>query len=382
MKKIKMLLDNGFDPDLRVYKEAQFIIQQGYDVEILCLDRKNKYIDKQKECYDKIQINRFFVRNEKTTKSIENNAIIAKLKYFIYIFWFFKYIRMIKKYLKDEEYEILHCHDLAMALCGVLFFRKKKIVFDMHEYYSNKKSKVQNWFIKRIVKYVQKKATWIIHVNEFQIKELKEKEKSKLIFLPNYPLKNKFLNYTRVQSNDLRISYTGYVRHYIPLLNLMKAVDKLEGVKVYINGSGDVYSQLLEQAKNLKNTILTGKYESEDVVKFYENTDLVYIVYNQGNKNDETAFPTKFFEAIITEIPMIVSKNSAMEKFVEEYDIGFVVDGTNPENISNLIVEIKKSPKLLENKKKNLREISNQYSWEDVVQNLQKIYVRGNNEKR
>lgn len=373
MKNIKMLLDNGFDPDLRVYKEAKYISSQGYNVEILCLDRKNTYIDKPKEDFDGIQITRFYPRTKKITEIINKNRIIEKIKYIIYMFWFFKYIHYIREYLKDKDYEILHCHDLSMALCGTIFFRKKKIVFDMHEYYANKKNKMYNWFINKAVKYVQKRATWIINVNEFQIKDLKQKDK--LVFLPNYPLKGKLEGIKHTNSKELRISYIGYVRHYTTLYNLMKATDELSNVKVIINGSGDAYNSLLEKAKMLKNTILTGPYNYNDIDKLYANTDLVYIVYNQGNKNDETALPTKLFEAIITETPMIVSKNSAMGEFVKKHDIGFVVDGTDKDSIKEIIKQIQENTELLEKKKENLEKMSNQYSWEDIVKNLRKIYI-------
>ena len=40
--KVIMILTNSFDPDLRVYKEAQYIASKGYEVEILCCDREGK----------------------------------------------------------------------------------------------------------------------------------------------------------------------------------------------------------------------------------------------------------------------------------------------------------------------------------------------------
>lgn len=369
---IVMLLDNAFEPDIRVYKEARYLVNKGYRVEIICLDKKNKYKDKATEKYDGINIRRFFCRTEKMTELIEKYNIISKLKSVIYFWWLLKFIAKIKKYLENRDFEILHCHDLIMTFIGVLFFKDKKIVFDMHEYYLNKKSKFQNWFIKKIVKYIQKKAMKIIYVNEFQIKDVKYKEK--LIYLPNYPEKNKFLKFSHIESLYLRISYTGYVRHYIPLLNLMKAVDKLKDVKLTINGSGDAYEPLMEQSKKLKNTTLTGPYKHDDIAKFYENTDLIYIVYNKGNKNDETAFPTKFFEAIITETPMLVLKDSAMGKFVEENNIGFTVDGTDSVSIEKVIKQIKDNPDLLEEKRKNINKIASEYSWEEVVNNLKEIY--------
>lgn len=372
MKKIKMLLDNGFDPDLRVYKEAKFLTEIGNEVEIVCLDRKNTYFNKPTEVYDGIKITRIFTRSEKTTKLIEKNFIIRKLKYFIYMHWLFKFAREAKKYLKNEDFEILHCHDLPMALCGVRYFKNKKVIFDMHEYYANKKSKLLNCLIDKVVKYVQKRATWIVHVNDFQVMNIKNREK--LVYIPNYPEKAKFENFKRIESNDLRISYTGYVRHYGPLYSLMKAVSELENVKVSINGSGDAYEQLLQASKEMKNVVLTGKYSHEDIAKFYENSDLVYIVYNAKNKNDEMAFPTKFFEAIITCTPMVVSENTAMGDFVVSNNIGFVVDGTDYNSIKKVLKEIKENPMLLKEKYENLIKISNKYSWEEIVLNLEKVY--------
>ena len=278
MKNVKMWLNNAFKPDLRVYKEALFLKEQGYDVEIICMDRKNEFIDKPQEMYNGIKITRLFPRTQKTSELIEKNALIRKLKGLIYVHWLMKFIRQTKKYLKNQEFEILHCHDFELAFCGVVFFRKKKIVFDMHEYYCNRKSKIKNYIIDKVVKFTQKRASWIIHVNDFQVEKIKQREK--LVFVPNYPEKKKFENFSRIESNKLRISYTGYVRHYIPLLNLMKAANELENIEVAINGSGDAYDKLAQENSKLKNTILTGAYSHEDIAKFYSNSDVVYIVYN------------------------------------------------------------------------------------------------------
>ncbi len=376
-KKIIMLLNNGFAPDLRVYKEAKFLKEQGNNVEIICMDRKNEYKDKPKEIFDGINITRFYPRTDKTTRLIDKYTIIKKLKYFIYFFWLLKFIREVKKYLKsNNEYEILHCHDLEMALCGVLFFRNKKVVFDMHEYYSNKKNKILNFFISKIVKYVQKRCKWIVHVNDFQVKDVRQREK--LVYVPNYPEKRKFTDFKHKDSEKLRISYTGYVRHYIPLINLMKAVDKLNNVYVTINGEGGAYQRLKDDSRELKNSELTGKYDHNDIAKFYENSDLLYCVYNQQNKNDETAIPTKFYEALLTKIPLIVSKNSAMGDFVKKYNIGFEVDGTDYMDIKNVVDEILNNPNLLKEKAENIKNSNfEEFTWEKISLNLNKIYCEG-----
>ena len=369
---IVMLLDNAFKPDLRVLREAKYINNKGFNVEIICLDRKNEFLNKPNEIYDGIKITRFIARTDKETKLINDNIIANKMKYFIYFIWFIKFIKQVKKYLKNKDFEILHCHDLRMGFCACLVFKNKKIVFDMHEFYSNKKNKILNFFINKIVKYTQKKATWIVHVNDFQVKNVKQKEK--LVYVPNYPEKYKFANLQHIPSDKIRISYTGYVRHYVPLLNLMKATNELEGVETIINGEGDSYIRLLEQSKTMKNITFTGAYNHNNISKFYENSDIVYIVYNKGNKNDETAIPTKLYEAIIAKIPIIVGENTAMADFVNKYDIGFTVDGTDYISIKKILLSIIKNPQILREKATNINKISNDFTWDEISKNLDRIY--------
>lgn len=373
-KNVVMLLDNCFDPDVRVYKEAKYLVDSGINVEIICLDKKNKYKDKPIENFEGINIKRIFCRTEKTTKIIENNKIISKCKHIIYLWWLLKFIYKAKKYLKKRDFEILHCHDLVMAFIGCAFFNNKKIVFDMHEYYSNRENKVLNYFISKIVKYVQNRATWIIHVNNFQLNDMENKNKEKLVFIPNYPEASQFKDYNHIYSDYIRINYTGYVRHYIPLLNLMKAVNDIEGIKVYINGSGECYDSLKKIEATMKNTTLTGEYKHADILKFYENSDITYVVYNKENKNDETALPTKFYESIILCMPVIVSKDTLMANFVEKNNIGFIVDGTSYMDIKKVLLEILNDRESLIQKSNNMKKISQNYIWENIVRNLNRIY--------
>ena len=39
-KQITMFLTNGFNPDVRVYKEALYLVEHGFSVKILCWDRE------------------------------------------------------------------------------------------------------------------------------------------------------------------------------------------------------------------------------------------------------------------------------------------------------------------------------------------------------
>lgn len=364
--KVIMILTNGFAPDLRVYKEAQYIVSKGYEVEILCWDRERVYKDRPIEQFENIKVRRFFV----------DSKYGSGLKQ---IFKLLKFKKECKKYLKEEEekvnYDYIHCHDLDGMLVGYLIHKKNdKLVFDMHEFYNSGSYAKIFFIVKRLLNFLQNKSYKIIHVNDKQIEKISEKNKSKLIYLPNYPEESKFQKVEHIEDKSLRIMYAGYVRHLIPMSNLIKAGKNLEEVKISIHGSGEIVEELEKLSVGCKNIELTGAYTHDQISSFYANADVVYIVYNKGNPNDETALPTKFFESIISGVPVIVSKDSLLEKTVKKYDIGFSVDGTNEQDVEKLIRKLQSNRDVLEQKRKNIQKIKNKFIWEDVVKNLDEVY--------
>ena len=359
-----MILTNGFDPDLRVYKEAKYITSKGYELEILCWDRESKYKNKPIEILGNIKIVRFF------NESKYRNGIKQ-------IFKLLKFKKACKKYIKKEkiQYEFLHCHDLDGMLVGCLINKKNdKIVFDMHEFYNSGSYAKIYFIVKQMLKYMHNKSYKIIYINDKQIEKISKKNKEKLVYLPNYPEESKFEKIEHIPDNHLRIMYAGYVRHLIPMTNLIEAGKKLSHIKISIHGSGNIVENLKKMAEGHKNIEFTGAFTHDKISEFYANADLVYIVYNKGNQNDETALPTKFFEAIISGVPVIVSKNSFMEKTVKKFDIGYSVDGTSIESVTQLLLEIENNRDILEQKRRNIEKIKNKFLWEDVVKNLDEIY--------
>ena len=357
-----MLLTNGFSPDLRVFKEAKYLTEKGNHVEILCWDRENRYIDKPIEQLGKIKIVRFFAQS-KYGSGVKQ------------IFKLLKFKKACKRYLKNVDYEYIHCHDLDGMLVGYLVHKHgDKLIFDMHEYYNSGSYAKVYFIVKRLLKFLQNKSYKILYVNEKQLENIVEKNKSKLVYLPNYPEFSKFQKVAHKPDNYLRVTYAGYVRHLVSMTNLILAGKKQSNVKISIHGSGDILEQLKKIAKDANNVELTGDYTHDQIVDFYSNADIVYIVYSKGNTNDENALPTKFFESIISGLPVIVSKDSLLEKTVKKYDIGFSVDGTNLEEVEKLLTVLQNNREILEQKRKNVEKIKSKFIWEDVVKNLDTVY--------
>ncbi len=354
-KNVYMILTNSFNPDVRVYKEAKYLVEQGFNVTILCWDRKCEFLNQDTDSLDGIRIKRF---------SIPANPGTGMKQLLPY----FKFMKEVKKYLKDKEYTYLHCHDFDGILIGMFTKNKKmkKIIFDMHEIYDNY-AYARNIFFQTFYSHILKKANSIIYVNEKQVDKIKNKEK--LIFLPNYPERNMYLPIEKKDEQKLKINYIGSVRDYEALKTLSEIED--DNFEIGIYGTGVCYNRLQEECKG-KNVKIYGKYNGiSESGEIYRNTDILYCVYNPNVENWKNSYPVKLFEAIVTLTPVIVSTNTITEKFVKEYGIGEAVEYANQESLYNAITKISKNYSIYV---KNLEKISEEYKWETVVKHLDKIY--------
>ncbi len=363
MKKIIMIVTNRYDPDVRVHKEAKYYLSKnGCEVEILCWDRENDYLNRESEIIDGIKIKRFFPYSKYGTG-------IKQLISFI------KFIKEIKNYLKDKDYDYLHCHDLDGIIAG--YFVKKdtsKIIFDMHEFYEiNTRNRILKYVMRILVNYFQDKSDFILYVNKAQKNTISERNIKKLIYIPNYPELSNYVDVCKTESDKLRVSYIGAVRQYNELKNLMDACKDFKDVLVSIHGSG-VHSQKLKSIeKQYNNVRVTGRYHFSELSRLYSECDVLYAVYPMDIDQNRIAEPVKFFEAIITKTPIIVDKRMEISKFIINNGLGFTVDSSNIEDIKNLIETLLKNRNTLKEKINNFNKLQNLYIWEEVVKRLDKI---------
>ncbi len=356
-KKIYMILTNGFDPDVRVYKEAKYLVSIGFDVCVLCWDRKCEFKDKLEENIDGITIKRFPILSQPGTGMKQ-------------ILPYIKFIQSVRDYLKDEEYYYLHCHDFDGMMVGMFTKkrRQKKVIFDMHEIYTNY-AYAKNVLFHHVFRFILKKVNYIIYVNDEQIKDIFTKEK--LVFLPNYPEAQKYMPIEKNTSSQVRINYIGALRDDDSLKCLAGIADQREKYKIGLYGMGTSYEKLCAEFKNSA-VYLHGKYNGmKESGEIYRNTDILYCVYNPEVANWKNAYPVKLFEAIVTLTPILVSKNTTAGNFVTEYGIGEEIEYNQQESLLEAIEKICKNyPAYIE----NLKKISKQYRWENVTKNLDKIY--------
>lgn len=363
-KKVLMIVSNGFDPDPRVYKEGKALRDNGYDVEILCWDRENDYLDNETEVLEGIKIKRLYPYARYSTG-------IKQIKAYI------KFLLETKKYIKDKEYDVIHAHDFECAIIGSLFKGEKKFIWDMHEFYDGfNHSKIRGFIYEVIAKICFKKSDGIIFVVPEQENRYKEKIpwNTKIEVVMNYPEAEAFHGLRNVPRNKLRISFIGNVRDFKLLKNLMDVGEKFPNVLININGYGSAYDELKRIESKYKNTVITGRYSYEEIRKYYENTDIVFAVYNSDLPNTIYSFPVKGAEAIICCKPIISNSSTIFGDYVRDMDIGFPISDKSEDELYYVIKSIVEDKSILENKVKNLERIKSEFLWSNEASKLIQLY--------
>lgn len=362
-EKVYMILTNGFDPDVRVYKEAKYLASIGYLVEILCWDRKCEYLDKQEEEKDGFIVKRFPIESVPGTGMKQ-------------LFKFIKFSIQVKKYLKNKTYKYIHCHDFDGILIGlyVKILKRKNIIFDMHEIYEDMSYSKMKIF-RPLFNYSIKKSKYIIYVNNQQLINIKPKilNQNKTVFLPNYPEEGAYKPIQKNNSEQIRINYIGAIRDYTALKTLIDVGNNNLNFQIGLYGNG-VKQKKLSMLNHEKNVIFYGKYDGiKEISEIYRNTDILYCVYDPKDYNWRTSFPVKFYESIITTTPVIVAKDTEIEKFVKTNNNGESVEYGNVQELEEAIIKIVDK---YNEYKKNIQIIKNMYTWEDVKKNLNIIYKK------
>lgn len=361
---ITMLLTNAFNLDVRVYKEAVYLISQGWAVTILCWDKDPSLACPEQENLDGIEVVRFQIPSVAGSGKKQIPA-------------FLRYICSCRKYLKSHPCDYLHCHDLDGALTGYLSRKRRTpMVLDFHEFYE-KGRPAKRKFMRKLTLFLAQRAAAVIFVGKYGDHPAYAAIRDKLHQLRNYPDTDMVEARPKSESDLFRVGYHGAVRSQIPEFTaLFEAVRNLPDVRVDINGGGIDLPALKELEKQYENVYVHGPYNgATESSRLYEQTDALFCGYNPANPNYQgDTEVVKFYEAIHTGTPMIMTKNLGMGKKVTEFGFGIACSTRDSEEIREAILKLKNDRAFWQTCSENERACAAQYDWKKAVTVLDEIY--------
>lgn len=284
-------------------------------------------------------------------------------------------------YLLRFPFDIVCGCDLDTLPAAVVAgkIKRKKIVYDAHEYFPESPELVNRNGVKKTWQSLEKifvpltDLQYTVCDSIAQLFIVKYKKQFEVIRnLPYYTFQE---NTNAV--NSWIILYQGAVNVGRGIKEMIAAMKLLPDFKFYIAGDGDIRQELEHYVieKQLQTRVVfTGKLKPETLmqltkqafagINLLENMGLSYY-YSLGNKT---------FDYIQSDIPQLLISFPEYEQLNSKYDIGILVNDLHPETIANAVSELKQNPGKYKQLQENCRRASEYLCWEKEEQHLLDIY--------
>lgn len=375
-KSVFIVRSNPMAPDPRTKKEAITLSKNGFSVKVIAWDKEGNLKQFESEKFGKV----YRIR----TKILSNKNI--KIKHFKGLInialWNFSLLKFFVKH--RNEYAVIHVLDfdsiIPAYLCKV--FLHKKVIYDVADFYSDMLVNVSPT-LRKILRFIDlfiiNRVDAVILPDEQRAKWIEGANPKSLTFIYN-SVPGEILQYAE-NSADLgsvehKITYIGLLAFERGLLPIINVVKKLSNWRLILGGFGGNEPEIRKICKDVKNIEVLGKMSYEEVIRLESVSDILFATYDPSIPNHRFSSPNKLFEAMAFGKPIIVARGTGVDKIVEKYNLGFVVDYGNEQQLEKVLKEVETWDK---EKKKQFAEHSikiynENFSWEIMEKRLVDLY--------
>ncbi|MBQ7955061.1 MAG: glycosyltransferase [Lachnospiraceae bacterium] len=357
----------SFTPNPRMNKRMR-ALKENHDISLIYWKRSEKYL-----WGDVIED----IKGEEIAIPANNGNPIKRL------LPTFKFGKTVLKKLKIQKPECLYVQNVDMLFLAMLhkvFINSSlKIVYeiaDIHEIIIQPQKRWIKKIIQRALRFLERKMCRNVNLLVLTSQKYYECyykdfiEESRYLYMANAPERRIFNRYARKKDGKFTVGFIGAVRFEKQIKLLVQACEKCQ-VKLEIIGS--FLNEELEQYCKENNVFCYGKYNyEEEISDLYGRLDCVFSGYPSTDYNVGIAVPNKLYEAIVCELPIIVSKGTYLAELVNEYGVGIAIDCDDIESYVEAINSLKDNELRLCEIANNCKKIKNICYVEEYNQKLSK----------
>lgn len=298
------------------------------------------------------------------------------------------YQSMLKKWLKEnrDKYDIVHSFDFDAGLtCSKLSKKLNfKHIYHIADFYAdsrNMPSQIKNMLRKMEIKVIDSSDCTII-CNEERFEQIKGCKQKNIEVIHNVPVLSEEMtkyisesDYDINKSEKIKLCYVGKLSKNRFILDVLSVVKDMDNVCLDIAGVGPVEDEVKAVAEESDNIVYYGKIGYEEALKIYSKCDLMFSIYDPSVKNHKYSAPNKIYEAMILKKPIIVARNTGMDKIVEKNNMGVVINYDKAE-FEEKLKELVADKKSMSTMGENAAKAYNEYCWEKMKSRLVEIYNR------
>lgn len=399
MTRIAFLLNNDFQFDSRVQREAIALTQAGHSVTVFCTRDKLKKLPLQSK-KDGIQIRRMFrkpVHSFKpvTARHIAGLAAILAGKY--------------------GQFDVVHAHDANMLLVGWLLARiwKAKLVYDAHELWDSlyqfereqteamkisagkKRKTIQDIERTRhLERFLLPRSHALISVNDSLCRMLNEtahlpQERCVTLrntaeyFESNDQPHRLFHQHFSLAPDTKVLLYQGEIKSARGIEPLLSAIELLPDANLALVMMGSIPSEeyekqlhnRIEQSEHLKGRVLfKERVTRSELLPWTASADLGVAPILNIRANNYYCLPNKLFEYLQAEVPCATSDFPELKAIVEGHQVGFTFNPDHPQTLADAVTDFFQHPERAEQYRQNARNVKRELSWEQEQHKLIALY--------
>ena len=251
----------------------------------------------------------------------------------------------------------------------------KKLIYDIYDYYvdsHNVPSIIKDVLEKLEIKIINNADTTII-CGEWRKEQIKKAKPRNLVIIHNSPnidynAINGRTGIIKSDSDRVKIAYVGILQEGRLLKEVADAISENSDLELHVGGFGKFQDYFEDLSKKYENIYFYGTMKYDDVLKLESECDILFATYNPIVKNHKFSAPNKVYEAMALKKPIIVCKNTGIDRFVLKNNLGLAIEYNSLDFIKT-VKSIKKHSKI-----DSLDMFNKKYSWNQMEKIIDSIY--------
>ena len=367
--KVVLSVTNDLYTDPRVDKVCNFLTRNGFDVTLV----GRRYGDSAILAPRAYQMHRM--------RLLFRKGAFFYAEYNIRLFF----------YLLFHHFDLFVANDLDTLLPNFLIskLKRKRLVYDSHEYFCGELSIAGRPFVKRVWHGIEKfcfpKLKDVITVSQSIVDQYEKEYGVRPHLVRNIPPRETPpVTETRVSlqlpedKTILILQGNGLVegRGGVELVEAMPLVD--QQAVLLVVGAGPVVPKMKQKVQELQieeRVIFVPRVTPEKLYNYTYLSDIGINLDQDVCLNAKFSLPNKIFEYIKAETPMVASNLVERAKIIQQYQIGLIVDNASPMEVSQKINKLVNDKQLYDKMKKNCKIAAAELCWENEEKVLEEIYL-------
>ena len=370
--KVVLTRTNPVSPEPPVEKVALELANAGHEVIVLAWDRESSVnsVENRKVLHSSYKIVRI---GERAGYGLGLRSLFPfVLVQFKMFFWLL---------CNRNKVDVVHAFDFDTGFLSRVFCNlcRTKSVYHILDFYADTHFP-QFPLIKKVLAFCE---NWVINgadctiiCSEKRREQISHASPRQLLVVHNTPsIKLSNANFEIFQTNRVRIVYVGVLTPDRMIEELMDFVSKHQIFELHIAGYGILESKIKEISAKFNNIFYYGKISYEKAIALERQCDIMTALYNPEIINHQYAAPNKFYESLFLGKPIVVIRNTAIDQYVSEYNLGTVIDYSK-ESLSNGLLDLYERRQEWTDISKRAKELySQKFSWEIMALRLRNLYT-------